>query len=60
MVYIPFSTFAPTIDEQRYRCLEAGRLYRYEAVDRSFAADLTVDEDGLVVDYPGLFHRVPV
>jgi hypothetical protein len=35
-----------------------GRLYRYEAVDRSFTADLTVDEDGLVTEYPGLFVRV--
>lgn len=60
MVYIPFATFEPAVDEQRYICLEAARLYRYEAVDRSFAADLTVDEDGLVVDYPTLFHRVAV
>ena len=55
MAYVPFDTFKPVVDEQRYRCLEADRLYRYEAVDRSFAADLTVDEDGLVTDYPGLF-----
>ena len=34
------------------------RLYRYEAADRSFTADLTVDEDGLVIDYPGLFARL--
>ncbi len=33
-------------------------VYRYEAADRSFTADLTVDEDGLVTDYPGLFTRV--
>jgi len=59
MLYVPFRTFEPAIDEQRYRCLEPG-LYRYEAVDRSFAADLTVDEDGLVIDYPSLFHRVPL
>jgi hypothetical protein len=60
MLYVPFATFEPTVDEQRYTCLEAARLYRYEAVDRSFSADLTVDDDGLVVDYPTLFHRVPV
>jgi len=59
MLYVPFRTFEPAIDEQRYRCLEPG-LYRYEAVDRSFTADLTVDEDGLVIDYPTLFQRVPV
>ena len=32
--------------------------FRYEAVDGSFAADITVDADGLVVDYPSLFVRV--
>jgi hypothetical protein len=59
MLYVPFGTFEPAIDEQRYRCLKPG-LYRYEAVDRSFAADLSVDADGLVIDYPTLFHRVPL
>jgi hypothetical protein len=59
MVYVPFRTFEPAVDEQRYRCLAPG-LYRYEAIDRTFTADLTVDEDGLVVDYPSLFHRVPL
>ncbi len=58
MAYVPFDTFKPVVDEQRYRCLEQDRLYRYEAVDRSFTADLTVDEDGLVTDYPGLFTRI--
>ena len=59
MLYVPFQTFEPTVDEQRYRCQRPG-LYRYEAVDRSFAADLSVDEDGLVIDYPDLFHRIPL
>lgn len=58
MVWIPFDTFEPFRDEQRYAALEDGRLYRYEAVDGSFAADLPVDEDGLVLDYPTLFRRV--
>jgi hypothetical protein len=57
MVYIPFDTFRPTVDGQIYTCLEDGRLYRYEAADRSFTTELTVDEDGLVIDYPTLFHR---
>jgi len=35
------------------------RLYRFESLDGSgFTADLPVDEDGLVIDYPGLFRRV--
>lgn len=37
------------------------RLYRFENLDGSgFEADLTVDADGLVTDYPGYFARVPV
>ena len=58
MAYVPFDTFAPVVDGQTYRCLAEDRLYRYEAADRSFAADLTVDDDGLVTDYPGLFARL--
>ncbi len=58
MVYVPFDTFAPKLDGQSYRCLQPGRLYRYQALDRSFAANLSVDDDGLVIDYPTLFERV--
>ncbi len=49
--------------QQRYTCLERddqGGLYRYESLDGEFAgftADLPVDADGLVLDYPGLFRR---
>ena len=60
MLYVPFDTFTPLIDEQRYRCLARRSLYRYEAVDGSFSADLPVDPDGLVTDYPGLFERVAI
>lgn len=58
MLYVPFDTFEPFPDGQNYTYLEEGRLYRYEAEDRSFAADLPVDEDGLVMDYPTLFKRL--
>ena len=37
----------------------ADRLYLFENLDGSgFRAELPVDEDGIVVDYPGLFRRV--
>jgi len=47
---------------QRYapvRALADGlAVVRFESADGSFAADLTVDRDGLVVDYPGLARRI--
>ncbi len=46
---------------QRYTCLALNtheRLYRYESVVSGFSAELPVDSDGLVIDYPGLFKRV--
>ena len=48
-------------EPQRYTCLEKsdrGGLYRYLSLDGGFTADLPVDADGLVLDYPGLFKRV--
>jgi hypothetical protein len=60
MLYVPFDTFEPNVDRQIYRCIADASHYGYEAADGSFAAEITVDEDGLVVDYPPLFHRVPV
>lgn len=59
MLYVPFDSFAPTVDGQIYTCLEPGRRFLYEAADRSFSAELVVDEDGLVTDYPALFSRMP-
>ena len=43
---------------QAYRRL-TDRLYLFESLDGSgFTAELPVDEDGIVVDYPDLFWRV--
>jgi len=47
-------------ERQRYGYLEAraeGGLYRFEALPSGFTAELPVDADGLVLDYPGLFRR---
>jgi uncharacterized protein len=46
---------------QRYTCLAMwpdGGLYRFEHLESGFTAELPVDADGLVLDYPGLFRRV--
>jgi uncharacterized protein len=47
-------------ERQRYGCLETqtdGGLYRFEALPSGFTAELPVDAEGLVIDYPGLFRR---
>jgi hypothetical protein len=41
---------------QRYTRLGPD-LYRYESLDSGFTADLTVDADGVVEEYPGLWSR---
>jgi uncharacterized protein len=54
--------FAPTLtvhaQPQAYTRL-ADRLYLFESLDDSgFRAELPVDENGIVLDYPNLFRRV--
>jgi hypothetical protein len=44
---------------QAYTCIALNREYRYEGIFRNFSANLSVDEDGLVIDYPTLFTRLP-
>lgn len=64
MVYIAVPQLQVTAVEQRYTCLEAthaGGRYRYESLNNGvsvFTAELPVDNDGLVIDYPGLFRRI--
>jgi hypothetical protein len=58
MLYVPFDTLAPRRDRQRYTCLEPGRRFRYEGLRTGFTADIGIDDDGLVVDYPGLFRLI--
>ena len=43
--------------EQAYTCVEPDSDYRYEGIHTGFAAELKVDEDGLVIDYPTMFTR---
>ena len=60
VAYIDGAELQPWPEPQRYTCLEegdGGGLYRFESLDGDFTADLPVDSDGLVLDYPGLFRR---
>jgi hypothetical protein len=55
-IYAPDLTVQP--QSQAYTRL-ADRLYLFENLDGSgFRAELSVDENGIVLDYPNLFRRV--
>jgi uncharacterized protein len=58
-VSVPDLTVHPS--RQRYRFLgKSGKLsrVRYESESRDFVADLTFDQDGLCLDYPGIGRSV--
>lgn len=59
--YIPlpdeFPRFQPRRMPQRYTRLRDD-LYLYESVGGDFSAELRIDGDGLVRDYPGLYRRL--
>jgi len=55
VVYIRVPALEIRPATQTYTRLDATH-YRYES--GTFRADLPVDEDGLVLDYPGLWRRI--
>src|SRR6266481_140963 len=55
--YIAFPELTVSRDSQRYTRLSSDR-YRYESLGSDFVREITVDEHGLVITYPDLFHRV--
>lgn len=59
VAYISTPDLQVTRVEQAYSCIELNREYRYEGIFRNFTANMKVDEDGLVIDYPTLFTRLP-
>ena len=63
VAYIAVPDMEVKSGSQRYACLElgvAGGLYKYldEGLFPGFSAELRVDPEGLVIDYPGLFRRI--
>jgi hypothetical protein len=61
VAYIALPTLEVTRARQRYTCVERSpdrSLYRYEALPSGFTAEIMVDAQGLVVDYPRLGRRV--
>jgi hypothetical protein len=57
VVYIDLKQNICSPANQRYTNMGNG-TYKYESLPSGFTALLKVDEDGLVIDYPGIWHRV--
>jgi uncharacterized protein len=55
--YVAFPQLTVSADPQRYTRVAADR-YRYESLDSDFVREITVDRNGLVLTYPGLFQRI--
>jgi hypothetical protein len=52
---LPSSNFSPL--KQRYTNLGNG-IYKYESLASGFTANLEVDNEGFVINYPGIWQRV--
>lgn len=57
MAWVDLGELSVFPDGQRYTRLDDD-TYRFDSLDSDFTADLTVDADGVVIDYPGLFERL--
>ena len=58
LCYITVPDLIASPADQRYTALDAGSRYRFESLGSDFMAELPVDQDGFVLDYPGLFKRL--
>jgi hypothetical protein len=63
VAYVPLPSqigeeFLPTRAQQQYTCLASGRRYRYDGIFRGFTAELEVDADLMILDYPKMFRRI--
>jgi len=57
VAFVSVPELALSAERQRYTRL-GPRTYLFESLDADFRREITVDADGLVLDYPGLFSRV--
>lgn len=58
VAYVAIPALTVELVDQAYTCIEPNRRYLYEGLFRQFKAELMIDDDGLVEDYPSLFRRV--
>ena len=61
MAWVAVPALTVHADGQRYAHISAGpggHVVRYEATDGSFTADITIDADAVVIDYPGIARRL--
>jgi hypothetical protein len=56
--YVDVPSLRVVPDPQRYTRTAVQR-YLYESLDSDFSRQITVDPDGFVIDYPGLYSRSP-
>lgn len=57
VVYINAPDLALSREKQVYTKLTE-HIWRFEQPSADFTAEVTVDDEGFVLEYPGLFHRV--
>jgi hypothetical protein len=57
VAYVRVPALTVEAADQAYTCVESDRAYRYEGLATRFTAELPVDAQRLVLDYPGLFRR---
>ena len=61
VVYVAVPELTLTVARQRYTCLtwgSDGGRYRFESIGADFTAEITLDGDGLVMEYPRIARRV--
>ncbi|MFC4174069.1 putative glycolipid-binding domain-containing protein [Microvirga sp. GCM10011540] len=58
VAYIWVPSLSVEAQEHCYTALDPGAQYRFESLESGFRADLPVDGDGFVMNYPRLFRRL--
>jgi len=61
MAWVSVPDLAVYSSRQRYTFVRrdtSARIVRFESLDETFVADITFDDAGVVIDYPGLARRV--